>query len=508
MKENSHLPTLRILHLDDDPFELDKVEDALKRNSIACHFDVESSSTVNDYRRKLKQDSHDIAILDIHIRDQAFPEVDGMAIAQETRKSNPGIVILMRSSMDDAETVAKSLSCGSDDFLSKHSDRGELSLRIFNSHRLALLKRGTPYQDPADRSHLSALMDKQIAGRTLKNLAARIPKIVSSAVSAVHVYGESGTGKEVVAQIFETLSKPDHPFVKINCGAISPTLLESELFGHVKGSFTGAVGDKKGFIENASGGWIFLDELAALTLSAQAALLRVIENQEVIRVGSTQPVPIQIRVISATNEHLSDLVASGKFRKDLWQRLRETEIVLPPLRERPEEIEELIRFFCATMPGGPYSCTEPTLDVLKTFSWSDGNVRELRNCLRAMTEYHVNGLLTPLSIPERIWEELGERKSSTAEASLLPTQDASESSFGFKVDLKTPLSFDKLSDQLLLEIIRNLGGIYGRFSLRGLAKAIGISRSTLSGRLKAMVHEQLVPFAELSTLVSITEEGE
>ena len=204
-----------------------------------------------------------------------------------------------------------------------------------------------------------------------------------------------------MAELFEDYTK-NTPFVKMNCGSIAANLVESELFGYAKGAFTGAASHKIGLLEAASGGWLFLDEVASLSESAQIALLRAIENQEVIRIGESTPRKISVRFIAASNVSLLEKVQMGSFRNDLWQRLCETEIILKPLRDRKHEIPDLIQFFCKTMKGGPYIIEETALNVLCQLPWQEGNVRELRNCLRAMTEHQTNKILTPLGIPERI----------------------------------------------------------------------------------------------------------
>lgn len=507
----SKIPVLRVLHLDDDPFELERVNSALEKNTLDCAFKVESVGTAADYyKRLMAKPRPDVVILDIHIGDGE----GGVAVAGATRKASPETVILMCSTADDISTIADCLNSGADDFISKLSDKGELSLRVFNSYRLAKLKAGADvFGDPeVPRSKLTPV------GSTMEKVARRVPLIAASAITAVFVRGESGTGKEVVVDRFAGSLPSATPFVKVNCGAIAPTLLESELFGHVKGAFTGATGDKRGLLEAASGGWIFLDEVATLSPSAQVALLRVLENQEVLRVGSTKPVSISARVLSATNEPMEKMVKEGRFRSDLWQRLREAEIVLPPLRDRPEEIPALVQHFCKTMAGGPYEVSGPVMEVLCNVSWRDGNIRELRNCLRAMTEMHVNRLLTPLAIPERIWEELGDKPSASEDAeakaaeakasgSASAANGARSAAQGIQLswDQSEAQNYDYLADCLLLEMTRKLAHERGKQSLRGLAQAIGMSRSTLSGRFKAMVHKNIVELSELAKIVGISE---
>jgi DNA-binding NtrC family response regulator len=484
---------------------------------LDCKFVVQSVADVGAYRKALAaRPAPDVAILDIHVDDD---ETSGIGIADETRRMAPRIVILMCSTADDITTIADCLNAGADDFISKQSDKGELSLRVYNSYRLAKLKQGGDGSSPA-----AAPARGRPVGATMDKVAKRVPLIIDSAITAVFVRGESGTGKEVVADLFGSLLPAGAPFVKVNCGAIAPTLLESELFGHVKGAFTGATADKRGLLEAASGGWIFLDEVATLSTSAQVALLRVLENQEVLRVGSTKPVGISVRVLSATNEPVDKLVREGRFRADLWQRLREAEVSLPPLRDRPEEIPALVEHFCRTMPAGPYKVSGPVMEVLTNVAWREGNIRELRNCLRAMTEMHVDKLLTPLAIPERIWEEIGERPGPSADDAAAPASAAPQaaatlaapreaaaggvpagSDLVLKFDVNAPQEYDVLADVLLLEITRKLAHARGKLSLRGLAQAIGMSRSTLSGRLKAMVHKNIVGVEDLAKIVGVSE---
>lgn len=494
---------LKVFHLDDDPFELERVKAALEKHATACSFDIESFSNSEDYRRRINHKPvPDVVILDIHIdSDEA-----GIKLAEFTRKSTPSTVIIMCSTADDVSTITECLNSGADDFISKQSDKGELSLRIYNSFKLANLKNGSDDKN-------SARNKSKTIGVTMSRIAKRVPQIVNSAISAVFIKGESGTGKEVAADLFGATLTGSMPFIKVNCGAIAPTLLESELFGHVKGAFTGALADKKGLFESASGGWIFLDEVATLSPTAQVALLRVLENQEVMRVGSTKPVTINVRVVSATNEPIEKMIREGKFRGDLWQRLKEAIIELPPLRDRPDEIPALIDYFCATMPGGPYHVSGPVKEILSNVSWTAGNIRELRNCLRAMTEFHVNKLLTPLSIPERIWDELGDKPGTkSSEKAIIPSTKlasvgsaASQGQINLSWDMSEAQNYDHLADLLLLEMTKILADQHGKMSLRSLAQAIGVSRSTLSGRFKAMIHKNVADINELIKLVGISD---
>lgn len=494
-------PVLRVVHLDDDPFELDRVRDALENHGVDCRFTVRSAGSVADYFKFLESEKKiDVIILDVNIGDETL---NGIDLVTRTRQRLSHPVILMCSTADDVATIADCLNAGADDFISKQSDKGELSLRVYNSYRLAKLKMG----DIAPPG-LKDAAGGQAAGATIEGIRQRVPRIIQSAITAVFIRGESGTGKEVVADLFGQ-HLPDRPFIKVNCGAIAPTLLESELFGHVKGAFTGAVSDKRGLFEAANGGWIFLDEVATLSSFAQVALLRVLENHEIIRVGATKPIAIDIRVLAATNEPMEQLVRDGRFRADLWQRLREAEIYLPPLRDRPNEIKDLVGHFCKIMPGGPYSVTNPVMQILMSYPWRQGNIRELRNCLRAMTEMHIDKVLTPLAIPERIREQLraGATDSDASDEHELPLNLQAEPGGLREITLRCPdkdwPNMERLDDLLLVELIRTLFREQGKYSLRSLAQVVGISRSTLSTRLKALVQRNVIDIAELSRMVGV-----
>jgi DNA-binding NtrC family response regulator len=347
-------------------------------------------------------------------------------------------------------------------------------------------------------------------------LARRGARIVPSAVSSILIYGESGTGKEVVADVFADIVGKAVPFLRVNCGAISPTLLESELFGHMRGAFTGAISDRRGFFEAASGGWVFLDEVATLTASAQVALLRVLENHEVVRLGSSKPVRVDVRIIAATNEKLDQLVGAGRFRKDLWQRLREVEIELPALRERRGEIPGLVHHFCKVMPGGPYEVTETVMDILAAAPWSDGNVRELRNCLRAMTEFATpDRRLTPLSLPKWMWSDDGKddqevdlKAMDLIEGGASLVEGCRSMQIDIPAAVANPYQYDDICDLALIALVRRIFRERGKVSLRSLSRLIGLSRGTITLKLRASVDKNLVGIDEIQSLFAMQAKDE
>jgi two-component system nitrogen regulation response regulator GlnG len=489
---------ISVIHLDDNLAALRQMKKALEGFSSQGKFALESFQTVESYRERIEVGPvPELVILDFHLEDA---HVNGFSLTQETRKRHPGAVILLCSSADDGDTVVNCLSAGADDFISKNSDTADLSSRVLLSYQFALMKR------IGDPSRQSSQFDPHrpvplTVGATMERFKRRVPLLLSSAITSILIEGESGTGKEVIADLVEAFLPEKMSFIRVNCAAIAPTLMASELFGHKKSAFTGAHEDKTGLLQQANGGWLFLDEIASLTLDAQAALLRVIENNEIRRVGETKLKKIQVRFISATNEPLQELVKKGLFRKDLWQRLSEAEIKLTPLRERAEEIPELIRHFCRTMPGGPYRISTPAMEMLTRYSWNQGNIREVRNCLKAMTELQMNQLLSPLSVPDKIWKRLNQKKPKK---SVRAIPEAVEGKYLMIPWLENQeRSFDLFCDHLFFQAIRELNTGRGVTTLKTLTDELRLSRNTVSKRLRRLVKNRLVSVTELSQWVKI-----
>ncbi len=460
---NSYL-SLLLYHLDDDPFEIERVKKSLEKNPVEYSFHVVSFLSLGEFQEKLKEKKPQIILLDIFL-----DELDGISLIKGIKENCPDVVIIMNSSCDDTDSIIKSLKLGADDFVSKKSDQGELSLRIANAYQLALLKQGKNGGEKSTTSQVS------FAGKTIQQISQRIPLILNSAIQSVYIEGETGTGKEVVADLFLSHLPKNTKFIKVNCGAIQPSLLMSELFGHAKGAFTGANTEKKGLLEEASGGWVFLDEVSSLSSDAQTALLRAIENHEIRPVGSNKTVSIQFKIISATNEPLEKLAKENKFRSDLWQRLCEVTISLPPLRERLEELPDLIEFFCRAMPGGPYQITPPTVEILKEYHWNHGNIRELRNCLRGMTEYQMNKTLTPLSLPKNFLHQKN--------FDPLTTVDSNSDNF-ISLNLKDDYRLENLENLLLVKLVEKVFISHPKLSFRKLSDIIQLNRNSLKSRLK------------------------
>lgn len=479
--------SLSIFHLDDDIQILEKFEKIFQSGLDSQPVTLKGFESAGELEKALSSKPHvDIFILDVFL---GAGTDEGTKIAANCRIKYPKSLIFMCSNAKDLKTIRSSLKVGADDFIAKDSKPAEIIERVASALKQQKISDAPSVDSP--NFH---------AGRTLSGVKTRIPQIINSAVNCIYILGESGTGKEVVANLLESSLPKGTPFIKVNCGSIAPTLLASELFGHTKGSFTGANHDKAGLIEAANKGWIFLDEVATLPPDAQVSLLRAIDNQSIRRIGSNGERPVSFRVISATNESLSDLVDQGKFRRDLWQRLREVQIDLPPLRERREEIPELVNHFCHSMRGGPYQLAPNVLNILTSYSWKEGNIRELRNCLRAMTEKSANKILTPNSVPEHIWDavEAGSPKFNLDQS----VQRTSEnSSIIIKWRGKFRPSFEELSSNLLLEIIRQEYERSGQMSMRSAAKALGIAKSSLPGKIRLLLECGLISMDELGKMI-------
>jgi DNA-binding NtrC family response regulator len=463
---------IHVAHLDDDELWLDSFRKQAQKIESRLH--ITSYMDLDQLLQALPTKPY-LVLLDVNLDGHGGRQ--GVSAIAQIRATVPQVPIIMFSS--DLGALKQAIKGGADDFISKRSPIEEVALRIVKN---------------AGSRPLNTLKNQSSAiGKMMQDIGARVPRIIQSAVQCVLVRGESGTGKEVVADLVHQALPANVPFVRVNCAAIPNNLIESELFGYVKGAFTGAVGNKTGLLQAASGGWIFLDELATLSLSAQAALLRAIENHEIIPVGAHAPVTVDIRVIAATNEPLEEMVQKGTFRRDLLQRLQETEIQLLPLRARPEEIDAMLTYFCAKEKGGPYALADEARDILRRCTWTEGNVRALRNCIRAMTEKHTGQLLTPASIPSRIWDQIPddivENTSPTSLPKFAEIALMQDGSFA---------TFDALCDQLLANLVTKMG--QSGLSLGTIAKNLGLPKSTLSSRLKRLTEKNVLKAENLKQM--------
>ena len=314
----------RALVVDDEPDIRELLGITLERMNI----EVTAVDTIAAATRELRAGAFDLCLTDMRL-----PDGDGLNLVEwiQTHKRETPVAVI--TAHGNVETAVRALKLGAFDFISKPLDVAALRKLI-----AATLKLGEAAENTAQLPQIKLLGQS----RTMEQLRELIER-VSRSQAPVHIYGESGTGKELVAHlIHDAGARRDGPFVPVNCGAIPTELMESELFGHKKGSFTGAIADKLGLIQSAEGGTLFLDEIADLPLHMQVKLLRVIQEKSVRPVGESKETPIDVRILSATHRNLSSAVAEGKFREDLFYRVNVIEIRVPPLRERLEDIDELV----------------------------------------------------------------------------------------------------------------------------------------------------------------------
>ena len=365
----------KVLVVDDDKIVLRAVSEILSREGyqvVAIDDAVEGLSAVKD-------PSIDVACLDINM-----PHLSGMDLLKAIKQTRPDVEVIMMTAFATVETAVQAVKVGAYDYLTKPFENIDvLSLAVARAAEKKALHDRTRVLEEAlnGRNQFEDLVGQSSQMRSVYKLV----ETVSYSTATVLIQGESGTGKELVARAIHYRSpRKDKPFVAVNCSALTDTLLESELFGHMKGSFTGAVNNKKGLFEAADGGTIFLDEIGDIPAATQVRLLRVLQEGEVKRVGANDTMKVDVRVIAATNVDLAKAKETGKFREDLFYRLNVITVQLPPLRDRPDDIPMLAQHFLklyAAKAGKKVTTITPgAMEALTTARWV-GNVRELENCM-------------------------------------------------------------------------------------------------------------------------------
>jgi two-component system, NtrC family, response regulator PilR len=368
----------RALVVDDEPDIRELLSITLERMNL----DVVAAETVAAATRELRATPFDLCLTDMRL-----PDGDGLGLVEWIQSHKPQTPVAVITAHGNVESAVRALKLGAFDFISKPLDVAALRRLI-----TATLKLGESSENTLQLPQVKLLG----RSRAMEQLREMIERVARSQ-APVHIYGESGTGKELVAHlIHEAGARRDAPFVPVNCGAIPTELMESELFGHRRGSFTGAVTDKQGLIQSAEGGTLFLDEIADLPLHMQVKLLRVIQEKSVRPVGDSRELPIDVRILSATHKNLAALVAEGKFREDLFYRVNVIEIRVPPLRERLEDIDELVDSIITRLgrqvSNRSLRMTDAASRALREYHYP-GNVRELENVLERAATLCANGVI-------------------------------------------------------------------------------------------------------------------
>jgi len=389
---------VNILVVDDDRDTRELLREVLSEEG----YNVVTSSSGEEALQVGKQECFDLIISDMKLG----PDLSGLDVLRAYKTLQPESEVILITAFGTMETAIEALKGGAFDYLSKPFKIDELLVQVGRAleNRNLIRENRALKRQLGSQVQLSSLVGRSPAMlEVYKKIA-----MVSDSRSTVLIYGESGTGKELVAKaIHHNGPRTNQRFLAVNCGALTESLLESELFGHVRGSFTGAFGNTRGIFEEASGGTVFLDEVAEMSPALQVKLLRTLEEQEVRRVGSNRPILIDVRIIAASNRNLAERVEQGKFRQDLYYRLRVIEIALPPLRERTEDVPLLVEHFLKKLEherGRMFSVTPQALSVLVSYAWP-GNVRELENALEAAVALTRAGVLTPEDLPPKVRAE-------------------------------------------------------------------------------------------------------
>ncbi|MFN6964943.1 MAG: sigma-54-dependent transcriptional regulator [Pyrinomonadaceae bacterium] len=382
---------------------------------------------------------------DIVISDVKMPDMDGIELLRSVRATLPDLGVVLMTAFASVETARDAFKLGADDFIQKPFDVEELKLIVRKTlEKQALIDENRAFRR-AQRERGSV---KNIIGNSAKMMAIfQMIETVAEVQSTVLITGESGTGKELVARAIHDLSpRAEKPFISINCGAFTETLLESELFGYVKGSFTGANTNRKGLFEAANKGTIFLDEIGEMSPAMQVKLLRVLQERRVRPVGAHDEIPIDTRVIAATNRNLKQMSEEGTFREDLYYRISVIPIDLPPLRERPEDITDLANHFVAKFceqSGRQLSISPKAMQMLERYTWH-GNVRELEHTIERAVALERTDEIQPERLPEHITNYNPDRIRAEFE---LPADG---------INLAAHL--DNLEKTYVLEALRRTGG--------------------------------------------------
>ncbi len=402
-------PMLKVLLVEDDLTFSRMLSNFLRRQG----FTTDPRSTVKDGFAMLEQDSYDLLLLDYRL-----PDGNGLEVLQEARRRGLDLPAIVMTSFNDVRTAVAAMRFGAFDYITKPVNPDELLMVIQQA-----LKRT---KKPAEKQAEAFVRGKsKEAGRLYEHIALVAPTDMS-----VIIQGESGTGKEHVARAIHDQSKrAGKPFIALDCGALSGDLASSELFGHVKGSFTGALTDKTGQFEAADGGTIFLDEVGNLNYSVQMKLLRAVQERLIQPVGSVRSIPVDVRIIAATNDDLLNSVSEGSFREDLYHRLNEFKILIPALRNRGNDLMLFAEHFIASanreLDRKVESLSPEVTEIFLSYDWP-GNLRELKNVIKRMVLLTTGEIAGLEALPEEMMLSLGKPRVTPPGTDIKAINEANE----------------------------------------------------------------------------------
>jgi DNA-binding NtrC family response regulator len=439
----------RILLIEDDTTLRSTISRVLQRSG----YEVLAEETGRAGMDLFRNQNIDLVLLDLRL-----PDGDGFSVFEAMKAMDDEVPVVFMTAFPDAKVAVSAMKAGAHDYIIKPFELSELKLVVQKGLEISALK--TEVQrlrhEARPRVGLEQILGEHPSILRVKDL---IRKVAQSPHTPVLIRGESGTGKELVADAIHDLShEAPRPLVKVNCSAIPETLLEAELFGYERGAYTGAQQAKKGVFELADGGTLFLDEIGEMPERLQPKLLRILEEHTLKRIGGTRQIRVSLRVLAATNRDLGKLMEVGRFRKDLYYRLNVMEIVLPPLRERREDIPLLAQAFLESlsreMGKSPRTPAPETIAVLRNYAWP-GNVRELKNVIERAVILAEGEELKPETLPQGL--EQGQRGPGVSE----------------------PYGLEGAERNHILSVLAQVGG-----NRSEAARRLGISRSTLKEKLK------------------------
>ncbi len=440
-KSSAHL-----LIIDDDRVTLDLLKEVLLKEG----YQVTTASSGEEAIALGREHLFDVVITDVRMG-----EKDGIEVLKSFKKTQPETSVIVITAFGSMDTAIEAIREGAFDYISKPFKLEEIKFTIKRSlEQRRILEENKYYRQEL----LEKYQIRNVVGRTpqMLQIYKTIARVADSK-STILLYGERGTGKELIARSIHYNSQRNHrPFIPVDCASLVETLMESELFGHVRGAFTGAHFTKRGLLEEADGGTLFLDEVGNLSLSIQAKLLRFLQEHEIKRVGGTESIKLDVRVIAATNQPLEPLIKNGKFREDLFDRLNVVSITLPPLRERKEDIPLLANHFLQRFSQENQKnishFSPEALEILSQYSWP-GNVRELENTIERAVILSTHPIILLEDLPKKILEEVRGTEMKPLEE-LLPLKE--------------------MERRYVLQVLQATGGNKKRAS-----EILGIDRTTL-----------------------------
>jgi two-component system response regulator AtoC len=423
--------SMKILVVDDEALVRDIIRKGLSQMG---GFNVEVAQSGLEAIEKIEKDVFDLVLTDLKM-----PGMDGLELLKTIKGTRPEVMVILMTAYGSIETAVEAMRIGANDYITKPVDLNELLIHISKAQKENLLLRENRLlrMEVAKKFEFNNIIGKS---KKMQEIFSLIEKVALGS-STVMIYGGSGTGKELVAKAIHYNSpRADRPFLPFNCGAIPETLVESELFGHTKGAFTGAIQAKKGLFEEANGGTLFLDEISTILPSVQVKLLRVLQEKELMKVGSTERIKIDVRMIAATNENLEENMKKGKFREDLFYRLHVFPIFLPDLKNRKEDIPLLayhfLDLYSKEAKKEVKGISKEAMKLLLEYQWP-GNVRELENAIERAVIMTDQDYLVPNDLPQDLTEGFSEL---------------------IKKGVKDRKSLDDIKSEYIKEILKEVNG--------------------------------------------------